>query len=88
MATTSISTKGQVAIPIGLRRKLGLKPRNRVQVELRDQSIVISRAPDFFALAGFLGKALSPEEEKRRMKQGAAAHVHSRGRSWGRDFKR
>ena len=33
MATTSISTKGQVTLPVGLRRKLGLKPRDRVLVE-------------------------------------------------------
>ncbi len=78
MATTSISTKGQVTLPVGLRRKLGLKPRDRVLVELRAGSIVISPAPDFFALKGFLGKALTREEERRRAVRGVAAHVRAR----------
>jgi AbrB family looped-hinge helix DNA binding protein len=80
MATTSISTKGQVTLPVGLRRKLGLKPRDRVLVELRDGSIVISRAPDFFALQGFLGKALAPDVERRRMRKGVASHALVQGR--------
>jgi AbrB family looped-hinge helix DNA binding protein len=45
---TSISTKGQVTIPARLRKKLGLKPRDRVLVEIQEGAIVISLAPDFF----------------------------------------
>jgi AbrB family looped-hinge helix DNA binding protein len=76
MTITSISTKGQVTLPARLRKKLGLKPRDRVLVEIREGAIVISPAPDFFEkFEGYLGKAVPREEEQRLMVEGVAAHV-------------
>ena len=76
MVITSISTKGQVTIPSRLRNKLGLKPRDRVLVEIREDAIVISPAPDFFAkFEGYLGKAVPRKEEQRLMVKGVATHV-------------
>ena len=75
MRLAVISAKGQVTLPASFRRKLGMRPRDRVVVELEDKGIVIKPAPDFFQLEGFLGKALPRKEEERRMRKAVAAHV-------------
>lgn len=72
MTMSSVSSKGQVTLPVALRRKCGLKPRSRVLFEAVEGGIIIRPAPDFFALSGFLGKALPRDEEKRRMMAGVA----------------
>lgn len=78
MAISTISTKGQITLPSGARKKLGLKPGDRVAVEVTDDTIVIRRAKSIFDFEGFLGKGLPPEEERRLMMEGIAAHVNPR----------
>jgi len=65
MAFTTVSSKGQITLPVQLRRKLGIRPGDRLQIEAVDDAILIRRAPDFFELEGFLGKALPRSEELR-----------------------
>lgn len=67
MAISTISSKGQITLPARIRRKLGLKPHDRVVIESTDDAIIIKRAADFFELQGFLGKAVPRSEERRRM---------------------
>lgn len=74
MSISTISTKGQVTLPAQLRRQLGIGPKDNVVIEAEDDAIVIRKAPDFFALKGFLGKALPLEEERNK----AARHVARR----------
>jgi len=76
MSISIISTKGQITLPFGARKKLGLKPGDRVAVEVTDDTIVIRRAKNIFDFEGFLGKAMPPEEERRRMMEGVAEHVN------------
>ena len=78
MPISTISTKGQITLPASARRKLGLKPHDRVLVESTDEAIVIKPVSDLLALKGFLGKALSREKERRLAERAAAAR--SRGR--------
>ena len=75
MSIATISEKGQITLPISLRRRLNLRPHDRVTIEGDEESIVIRPVVDFFALEGFLGKALPPEEERERMLEGVARHV-------------
>jgi AbrB family looped-hinge helix DNA binding protein len=75
MSVATISEKGQITLPAKIRAQLGVKAHDRVVVEFEKQSIVIKKSPDFFALKGFLGKGLSPEEERRRMARGVGARV-------------
>ncbi|MGD0999319.1 MAG: AbrB/MazE/SpoVT family DNA-binding domain-containing protein [Candidatus Brocadiia bacterium] len=75
MPVSTISVKGQITLPIAFRRKLGIKPHDRIVIELEDKAIVVKRAPDLFEFAGVAGKALPPEEEERRMLKAVAAHV-------------
>ena len=62
MPVSTLSTKGQITLPISFRRKLGIKPHDRVVIELEEQGILIKPAPDLFALKGFLGKGLPRTE--------------------------
>lgn len=67
MPISTISLKGQVTLPARLRRKLGIKPHDRVVIETTEDAILIRKASDIFELEGFLGKALPREEERKRM---------------------
>lgn len=44
MATARISEKGQVTLPAQARRKLGIKPKSRVEIEVREDEIAIRPA--------------------------------------------
>ncbi|MCX5758082.1 MAG: AbrB/MazE/SpoVT family DNA-binding domain-containing protein [Candidatus Hydrogenedentes bacterium] len=75
---STISTKGQITLPASLRKRLGMKPHDRVLIESLDDAIVIKRAVDFFELEGFLGKALPEAEERKRMMQAVSRRVEGR----------
>jgi len=78
MSIATISSKGQITLPVQVRRKLGIGPHDRVLIEANDDAIVIRRAPDLFELEGFLGKSLPREEEREKMMRGVAEHVKGR----------
>lgn len=75
MPVSTVSSKGQITLPAQVRRKLKIKPNDRLTVEARDDTIVITRAPNLFALKGFLGKAVPERQERERMRRAVAAHV-------------
>lgn len=75
MTIATVSSKGQITLPSEARKALGIRPHDRVVIEVRDNVILIKTPPDFFELEGFLGQALSPEEEGERMRRGIAEHV-------------
>jgi len=78
MPISTISVKGQVTLPVQMRKKLGIRPNDRVIIESVEDAIIIKRAADFFELEGFLGKALPETEERGRMMRAAA--VRTKGR--------
>lgn len=80
MPLSTISSKGQITLPAALRRRLGIKARDKVTVEVEDAGIVIRPVSSLFQLEGFLGKALPAEAEKRAMRRGAATHARKAGR--------
>jgi AbrB family looped-hinge helix DNA binding protein len=80
MTISTLSTKGQITLPIAFRRKLGIKPHDRVVIELEEKVILVKPAPDFFKLKGFLGKALPRKLEQRLMLKAVVAHVKGAGR--------
>jgi AbrB family looped-hinge helix DNA binding protein len=73
MPMSTVSAKGQLTLPAQVRKKLRIQPNDRVTIEVMGDAIVVKRAPDFFALKGFLGTALSAAEERDRMRRGVAA---------------
>ena len=72
MAIVTLSSKGQIVIPAPLRKKLGLKQRARLRVELRGGKLVLEpEAPEGWeSLEGSIkaGRSLTKwlEEEHKR----------------------
>jgi AbrB family looped-hinge helix DNA binding protein len=75
MPIATVSSKGQITLPAQARRALGIKTHDRVLILVQNDAIMVRPAPDFFELAGFLGKGLPPDEERRLMAEGVARHV-------------
>lgn len=80
MPLSTISAKGQITLPVKMRRQLGIKANGRVSIELGQDSIVIKPAPDIFALEGFAGKAIAAEDEREYARKAAADHSRGAGR--------
>ena len=53
MSTATLSSKSQVVLPAEVRRRLGLRPGDRLVIEVEDDHVVIRKAPasDVDALA-------------------------------------
>ena len=63
--TTTMTRKGQVTVPIEVRRLLGLKPRDRVSFILADDGVRIERAASGLgAVAGSVKPRKRPEDFK------------------------
>lgn len=75
MPMATVSSKGQITIPVLARHTLGISAGSRVLLELTKDALVVRPVPDFFELEGFLGEGLPPEEERRLMAEGVARHV-------------
>ena len=75
MPLATVSSKGQITLPAGARRALGIKTHDRVVVEVSNGAILIRPVRDFFELKGFLGKASSRREEREAMMRAVADHV-------------
>lgn len=56
MAIVQISAKGQITIPADIRKKLGIEPRSRVDIEVQKNEIVIRRSSSVRELSGILHK--------------------------------
>lgn len=63
MTSSTVSSKSQITLPAAACREVGIKPHDRVLIEVRDGAIVVRAAPDLMALKGALGKALPPDVE-------------------------
>ncbi len=72
MSIATVSSKGQITLPVRARQKLGIRVHDRVEIEVRGDAILVRSLPDFFALEGFLGPAKAPETERRAMERGAS----------------
>ena len=72
MTIATLSSKGQITLPAAARRSIGLAAGDRVAIETRGEEIVVRRARDFFALQGYLGRALPREQERAAMAKAAA----------------
>lgn len=79
MTIATVSSKSQITLPAAACRQVGIKPHDRVLVEVREGAIVIVSAPDLMAFKGALGKALPPDIEVERM-AGFLARRHKRAR--------
>jgi AbrB family looped-hinge helix DNA binding protein len=56
MPYSKVTSKGQMTIPAGARRKYGLEEGSIVVVEERQDGLLLKRAPDIIASAGALSE--------------------------------
>ena len=56
MASVKISSKGQITLPVAARRKLGLKPNSRVEVEVREKELAIRPVKSISEVYGALSE--------------------------------
>jgi AbrB family looped-hinge helix DNA binding protein len=75
MQVATISSKGQVTLPAQMRKKLNIKPKDRLVLETVDDTIVIKRAPDLFELEGFLGKSVGERKEREAVARAVSHRV-------------
>ena len=54
MIATTITQKGQVTIPVHIRKKLSIKTGQKVIFEERGDEIIVKAVPDFLTLMGSL----------------------------------
>jgi AbrB family looped-hinge helix DNA binding protein len=52
--SATITQKGQVTIPIEMRKSLGIKSYSRVKISLVNKTIKLEATPDILDLAGFI----------------------------------
>jgi len=66
MTTATLSSKSQLVLPAEIRRKLGIRPGDRLVLELEGDHVVIRKAPqsDLEALATYRSKAWRTYDEE------------------------
>jgi AbrB family looped-hinge helix DNA binding protein len=81
---TTLTQKGQVTIPVEIRARLGLKPKDKVRFELEGDSVTIRRAQSriarHFGAVAAPGKPLDARQERVLFEQGVAEEVAAEGR--------
>ncbi len=65
MTEVSVTRKGQITIPVELRRKFGIEEGAKVEVVEEESGIVIRKLPSIFDLAGSGAGKGNVEELKR-----------------------
>ena len=75
MTIATVSSKGQITLPVSARREAGIDLHDRVIIEARKGEIVVRPVPDLMKFKGFLGKAISREKERKAMALGIAEHL-------------
>ncbi len=80
MTYATLSSKNQITLPVEYLRDLGLKPKDRIEIREVDGQLVLRKAPDFFALKGFLKGRRAPKDLRGAMMDAVADHVMGRRR--------
>ena len=65
----AVTRKGQVTIPVELRRKFHIKENSRVQIIEKNGEIVIKKCPSFYDLAGTGAGEATVQELKKELDQ-------------------
>ncbi len=80
MEHSTITSKGQTTIPMSIRRRLGLKPGDRLVYDERDGEIILRPHPGVTAVAGMLRDDLKRQSTGEFDAERSVAH-----KQWGRD---
>lgn len=85
MTLSTISDKGQITLPAKMRRKLGIKTRSKVEVQIREGEIVIRPAKTIRDVAGIFAASAKGRTEdwsamRDQMEQAVAEEVANEDR--------
>ena len=69
MTEVAVTKKGQITIPVEIRRKFGIEESSKVEVVEEEGKIVIKKRPSIFDLAGSGAGKGSVEELKSMLDQ-------------------
>lgn len=75
ISASTVTQKGQIVIPVAIRKALNIQPNSRVIISMRDDEMVVKRAMTVEEACGFIKtdkKPLSREEEKRIVREAVA----------------
>ncbi len=50
--SATVTQKGQITLPLSIRRRLGVSPRDKVVIKVEDEKVVVESGKDIVALAG------------------------------------
>lgn len=50
--STTVTQKGQITLPLPIRQKLGVSPRDRVVISVENDKVTLDSSKDIVALAG------------------------------------
>lgn len=64
MIATTITQKGQVTIPVYIRRKLGVESGQKIVFEERGNEVVVKAIPDFLSLMGSVKTKVKYDKRK------------------------
>lgn len=82
--TGSVGPKGQITLPVELRRALGIKVKDRVLIGQEDGKIVVrpavSKVMPFYGIAGRLREPLTWEEIRQVVRDEVAERVAKEGK--------
>lgn len=70
----TITSKGQITLPVAVRRALGLKPGQKVAVRVENESVIIDRPGDIESVRALL--------RQEAMKSGTWGRVPTSGDGW------
>ena len=77
MTYATISSKGQITLPVKLLAAMGLKPSDRIEIAKEGGAICLRKAVDLLALRGSL-KGLKAADERGAMMRGVASHARGK----------
>ena len=74
----TVSTKGQITIPLSLREKYGIQAGDRLFPEPHKDGFFIKKPKDIFALEGFLSGVHIPDNEEELLTPEAGRQIMER----------
>ncbi len=77
MSLVKISSRGQITLPSRIRSKLGIRPKDKLEVMLKGKEVVILPVKSF---KNFRGSVIAKEGDSRKvMREAVAKHVLETG---------
>ena len=74
----TVSTKGQITIPLSLREKYGIRAGDKLFSESHKDGFFIKKPKDIFALEGFLSGVHIPDNEEELLTPEAGRQIMER----------